>query len=64
MPTDTSTAALRTEQDPDAAARRARFGHLPPPVRLQDTVEERPGNVPDPSRDTYNADEWLVRYCL
>jgi hypothetical protein len=50
--------------DPAAAARRARFGSLPAPVRLADTVEERPATVPDPARDAYNSDEWLVRYCL
>lgn len=46
------------------AARRARFGRLPERIRLEQTVEERPATVPDPARDTYNADEWLVRYCL
>ena len=44
--------------------RRARFGKLPERVRLEDTVEERPATVPDPARDTYNSDEWLVRTCL
>ncbi|HEY3483009.1 MAG TPA: hypothetical protein VGL02_29360 [Streptomyces sp.] len=46
------------------AARRARFGSLPERIRLEDTVEERPATLPDPARDTYNADEWLVRYAL
>ncbi|WP_405579727.1 hypothetical protein [Streptomyces sp. NBC_01190] len=51
-------------QDPDAAARHARFGALPKRVRLEDTVQELPATVPDPSRDTYRADEWLVRNAL
>ncbi|MFK0023671.1 hypothetical protein [Streptomyces sp. NPDC090798] len=56
----------RTEKAPDAAeaARRARFGTLPERVRVEDTVEERPATVPDPARDAYNEDEWLVRNCL
>ncbi|MFJ5268712.1 hypothetical protein [Streptomyces sp. NPDC088358] len=48
----------------EAAVRRARFGALPERIRLEDTVEERPATVPDPARDAYNADEWLVRTCL
>ncbi|MGW0769056.1 hypothetical protein [Streptomyces sp. NPDC002676] len=47
----------------DAARRRARFGALPERIRPQDTVETRPATLPDPARDAYNADEWLVRYC-
>jgi hypothetical protein len=60
------TQAERTEKAPDAAeaARRARFGALPERIRVEDTVEERPATVPDPARDAYSADEWLVRYCL
>ncbi|MFI6345499.1 hypothetical protein [Streptomyces sp. NPDC050560] len=56
----------KTEKTEDAAraARRARFGTLPERVRPQDTVETRPAIAPDPSRDTYSSDEWLVRYCL
>lgn len=46
------------------AARRARFGKLPDRIRLADTVEEKPATVPDPARDAYNHDEWLVRTCL
>ncbi|BCM71042.1 hypothetical protein EASAB2608_06376 [Streptomyces sp. EAS-AB2608] len=56
----------RTPQDQaDAAAvlRRDRFGTLPERIRPQDTVETRPATRPDPARDTYNADEWLIRYC-
>jgi hypothetical protein len=60
------TRTERTETAPDAAeaARRARFGTLPERVRVEDTVEERPATAPDPARDAYSADEWLVRYCL
>ncbi|GAA5032246.1 hypothetical protein GCM10023335_74530 [Streptomyces siamensis] len=46
------------------AARRARFGALPERIRLEDTVEERPASAPDPAKDTFNYDEWLVRTCL
>ncbi|WP_329527652.1 hypothetical protein [Streptomyces sp. NBC_01462] len=48
----------------EAAVRRDRFGALPERIRLEDTVEERPATVPDPARDAYNEDEWLVRTCL
>ncbi|MBM9503273.1 hypothetical protein [Actinacidiphila acididurans] len=47
-----------------AAARRARFGALPGRIRLEDTIEERAATVLDPARNTYSADEWLVRYAL
>ncbi|WP_377272992.1 hypothetical protein [Peterkaempfera sp. SMS 1(5)a] len=46
------------------AARRARFGRLPERIRPEEMVEEQAATVPDPARDTYNSDEWLVRYCL
>ncbi|MDK1347846.1 hypothetical protein QNO09_32105 [Streptomyces sp. 378] len=48
----------------ETAVRRARFGALPEPVRVEDMVEERASSVPDPARTAYNQDEWLVRYCL
>lgn len=48
----------------ESTARRARFGVLPEPVRVEDMVEERAAGVPDPARTAYNQDEWLVRYCL
>ncbi|MET9394519.1 hypothetical protein ABZY20_29645 [Streptomyces sp. NPDC006624] len=48
----------------EAAVRRARFGSLPEPVRVEDMVEERAASIPDPARTDYNQDEWLVRYCL
>jgi hypothetical protein len=51
-------------RDDAEAARRARFGTLPEPIRLADTVEERPAIAPDPAKDAYNADEWLTRNCL
>ncbi|WP_225830156.1 hypothetical protein [Streptomyces sp. NK08204] len=50
-------------QTTEAAHRRARFGTLPERIHPQDTVETRPATLPDPARDTYDADEWLVRYC-
>ncbi|MGW4958945.1 hypothetical protein ACWEPL_17095 [Nonomuraea sp. NPDC004186] len=55
---------MRSAQDPAEAARRARFGRLPERIRLEDTVEERAATAPDPARDVYDEDEWLVRYCL
>ncbi|MDN3264690.1 hypothetical protein QWJ26_33795 [Streptomyces sp. CSDS2] len=56
-PRDTAEAA-------DAAVtRRHRFGRLPERIRLEDTVETKPATRPDPARDTYHADEWLIRYC-
>lgn len=51
-------------RDTDEVARQARFGALPERVRLEDTVQEVPATAPDPSRDTYNADEWLTRNAL
>ncbi|MEU7423185.1 MULTISPECIES: hypothetical protein [unclassified Streptomyces] len=54
------------EPAPDAAesARHTRFGTLPERVRPEDTVETRQALPRDPARDSYNPDEWLVRYCL
>ncbi|WP_181797180.1 hypothetical protein [Streptomyces sp. WELS2] len=46
-----------------AVARRQRFGRLPERIRPEDTVETEPATRPDPARDTYHADEWLIRYC-
>jgi hypothetical protein len=48
--------------DPAEQGRRARFGRLPEPIRLQDTVEEKAVTVPDPAKDIYDPDDWLVRY--
>ncbi|MFI5684056.1 hypothetical protein [Streptomyces sp. NPDC051636] len=53
-----------TQHTAEAAVRRARFGTLPQRVRPEHTVEERPATLPDPARDAYDPDEWLVRYCL
>jgi hypothetical protein len=52
-----------TEQAPDPSeeARRARFGALPGRVSPEDMVEEQPATAPDPARDAYNEDEWMVR---
>jgi hypothetical protein len=47
-----------------AAPEHNRFSRLPERIRPEDTVETKPATLPDPARDTYNADEWLVRYCL
>ncbi|MFF4486176.1 hypothetical protein ACFY0F_06710 [Streptomyces sp. NPDC001544] len=52
------------QETAEAAVRRARFGALPERVRAEDTVEERPATLPDPARDAYDPDEWMVRYCL
>ncbi|WP_018549491.1 hypothetical protein [Streptomyces sp. LaPpAH-108] len=43
--------------------RHDRFGALPERIRPEDMVETRPATAPDPARDRYHADEWLVRYC-
>ncbi|MEU2113306.1 hypothetical protein [Streptomyces sp. NPDC019507] len=58
------TLVAQRGSDPAAAARRARFGRLPEPIRREEMVEERPATAPDPARHAYNADEWLVRYGL
>jgi hypothetical protein len=51
-------------RDSAEAVRRARFGRLPPRIRLEEMIEERAATLPDPARNTYNPDEWLVRYSL
>ncbi|SFE20490.1 hypothetical protein SAMN05216251_10285 [Actinacidiphila alni] len=48
----------------EAEVRRARFGVLPGRVRAEDMVQEVPASAPDPAKDTYNEDEWLVRNVL
>ncbi|MEV0558795.1 hypothetical protein AB0I27_35800 [Streptomyces sp. NPDC050597] len=57
---------VHQENAPDVAqaSRRTRFGTLPERISLADMVEEKPATVPDPARDAYNSDEWLVRTCL
>ncbi|MGW4886674.1 hypothetical protein [Streptomyces murinus] len=53
-----------TAQDTaEAAQRRERFGTLPERIRPEGMVETSPATLPDPARDRYHADEWLVRYC-
>ncbi|MFI1399263.1 hypothetical protein [Streptomyces sp. NPDC020681] len=54
----------QNDQDAAEAARRARFGSLPEPIRLEDTVQELPATVPDPAKDTYDPNEWLTRNAL
>lgn len=64
MTRDDMTGADMTPTDAAEALRHARFGALPERIRPQDTIEEKPATLPDPARDAYNADEWLIRYCL
>ncbi|MER6568175.1 hypothetical protein ABT288_18865 [Streptomyces sp. NPDC001093] len=52
----------RDATDP-VTLRRDRFGTLPDRIRPEDMVETKPATLPDPARDTYNPDEWLIRYC-
>ncbi|MEW2131918.1 hypothetical protein [Streptomyces sp. NPDC005435] len=52
-----------TSAEAEAERRHDRFGALPERIRPEDTVETRPATAPDPARDRYHADEWLVRYC-
>ncbi|MGW2741459.1 hypothetical protein [Streptomyces sp. NPDC001450] len=52
-----------SQQAADAAGTPGRFSRLPERIRPQDTVETKPATLPDPARDAYNADEWLIRYC-
>ncbi|MDW4906280.1 hypothetical protein RB628_13255 [Streptomyces sp. ADMS] len=62
----TKSEATRTEAAPESAeaARHARFGQLPERIRPEDMVAAQPASVPDPAKDSYNEDEWTVRYCL
>ena len=57
-------AQARQSTDTVEKARRARFGKLPERVHPQDMVEERAVTVPDPAKDAYRSDDWLVRYGL
>lgn len=63
MVSDSDRAQYRS-QEPERAARQARFGRLPERIRPEDMVQEVPAADPDPARDTYNPDEWMVRYAL
>ncbi|MFG2883475.1 hypothetical protein ACGFYV_14430 [Streptomyces sp. NPDC048297] len=60
---DRDTSAVSATEVADAPDRN-RFSQLPERIRPEDMVETRPATVPDPARVDYNADEWLVRYCL
>ncbi|SOE07678.1 hypothetical protein [Streptomyces sp. Ag109_G2-15] len=53
-----------SQQAAEPADTPARFSRLPERIRPQDMVETKPATLPDPARDRYSADEWLVRYCL
>ncbi|MFC4018763.1 hypothetical protein ACFOW4_12535 [Micromonospora sp. GCM10011542] len=55
-----------TQDGPDRAAvvRNARFGKLPKRIRPEEMVEEQAATVPDPARDIYNPDDWLVRHAV
>ena len=48
-------------EDSAEAARHARYGKLPERIRLEDTTEEQPATSPDPAKDRYDDDEWLIR---
>ncbi|MFE7750913.1 hypothetical protein [Streptomyces sp. NPDC057428] len=41
--------------------RTLRFSKLPDPIRLTDTVEERPAAPRDAESGAYNSDWWLIR---
>ncbi|MFF4244790.1 hypothetical protein ACFYY2_09985 [Streptomyces sp. NPDC001822] len=41
--------------------RTLRFSKLPDPIRLKDTVEERPAAPHDAESGAYNSDWWLIR---
>lgn len=60
LETTTEVQAVDTAE----VVRQARFGQLPARIRLEDMVAAQPASVPDPAKDSYNEDEWLVRYCL
>ncbi|WP_328914899.1 MULTISPECIES: hypothetical protein [unclassified Streptomyces] len=55
---------VKKVQDAAEVARQARFGTLPERIRPEDTVVEVPAEVPDPTRDTYDPNEWLTRNAL
>ncbi|MFF7215626.1 hypothetical protein ACFZAU_34660 [Streptomyces sp. NPDC008238] len=55
------TVADPAVEDEAAQSRRARFGKLPDRIRPEDTFVETPATAPQPARDTYNPDEWLIR---
>ncbi|MEV6681916.1 hypothetical protein AB0N09_34340 [Streptomyces erythrochromogenes] len=51
----------RKSVDAAQLQRSLRFSRLPEPVRLEDTVEERPAAPHDSVSGAYNADWWLIR---
>lgn len=55
---------VKKVQDAAEVARQARFGKLPERIRPEDTVVEVPAEAPDPTRDTYDPNEWLTRNAL
>lgn len=51
----------RTTADRAQRQRSLRFSKLPEPVRLEDTVEERPAAPHDTLSGANNPDWWLIR---
>ncbi|MGW3356882.1 hypothetical protein ACWDFL_15880 [Streptomyces bungoensis] len=51
----------RTSADAAQRQRSLRFSKLPEPVRLKDTVEERPAVAYDSVNGAYHPDWWLIR---
>ncbi|MEJ8632974.1 hypothetical protein ABZY19_28270 [Streptomyces sp. NPDC006475] len=51
----------RKPVDAAQVQRSLRFSKLPEPIRLEDTVEERPAGTHDSVSGAYNADWWLIR---
>ncbi|MET9089176.1 hypothetical protein ACIPX0_09790 [Streptomyces sp. NPDC090075] len=52
------------ETSTDAVLRKERFGALPERIRPEEMIETRPAVQHDPDRDTYDPDEFAVRYGL
>ncbi len=51
----------RTSAAPAHRQPSPRFSKLPEPIRLEDTVEERPAVPHDSVSGAYNPDWWLIR---
>ncbi|WNO76506.1 hypothetical protein [Streptomyces sp. AM8-1-1] len=51
----------RKPVDAAQVQRSLRFSKLPEPIRLEDTVEERPAGTADSVSGAYNSDWWLIR---
>ncbi|MFD7445759.1 hypothetical protein [Streptomyces sp. NPDC059909] len=60
MPNTWKVTKVRTVEDADASARRARFGALPVRIRPQDTTEVVPLIARYPSQDLYDHEKWLT----